>query len=319
MSESTFRPSTSQSVILTKRGSHKETMSPINIDDSNISQFIVSKSSLGEGGFGKVRKVSFELVEKHIEKSEDFEEERDIYLKMYKLIESSNYPPKYNKKIYNLFVNVFFYSSLNQKLYMEPLTIMDEVLSSKNSSFNGEIFKQMFLMTVAFNHFYGLSHQDFKPKNIGVDRTGRVKFIDFGLTVPLGKYSANRTTYYYPIHLLDKNSDMTKLYIFNIKICGKTYKASYFDLYSFGITLYDHLFHKHPFDYDRKKYTKSESSKKRMILDYKTKRNEFKSKLSKSSASPSYQSLFESLLLTEPGTTLNGDNIVKVFNDEPSS
>lgn len=293
---------------------------PMNIDNTDIPKFMMKRNLLGEGGFGKVNQVIVELVEKSFSDNEDFLYERNAYINLYRRVRELNPPSEYKQILYRLFVNIVFFSNRSSKIYMEELRSLDNVVSQMKS-FDGNIYKQIFLTILSVNHFFNISHQDIKPKNIGVDSNGNIKLFDFGLVIQLGKYSTNRTAFYYPIHFLDADEETrNKKFIFRVKFGDIVYNASYFDLYSFGIMLYDHIFDRHPFDYDKTRYKKDDSTdRKKMIDDYKKSRVEFRETIKTSKTDPSYQDLFIALLLFEPNTLLNGENILRVFDKNPTT
>ncbi len=87
---------------------------------------------------------------------------------------------------------------------------------------------------LAFCHAHGLLHCDVKPENIMVDRSGRVKLIDFGISLPDGTFSSGPLV-------------GSPHYVAPERVSGGPLTAAS-DVYAFGIVLFQTITGLVPFD-----------------------------------------------------------------------
>ncbi|HSH81932.1 MAG TPA: serine/threonine-protein kinase [Herpetosiphonaceae bacterium] len=87
---------------------------------------------------------------------------------------------------------------------------------------------------LAFCHAHGLLHCDVKPENIMVDRSGRVKLIDFGISLPDGTFASGPLV-------------GSPHYVAPERVSGGPLTAAS-DVYAFGIVLFQTITGLVPFD-----------------------------------------------------------------------
>ena len=101
------------------------------------------------------------------------------------------------------------------------------------------IFKQM-LAGVGFAHSKGIIHRDLKPSNVLIDAQNNVKIMDFGIAKMVGDRSLTKT-----------GTKMgTMYYMSPEQVLGERDIDSRADIYSLGITLFELLTAKLPFNTD---------------------------------------------------------------------
>lgn len=127
---------------------------------------------------------------------------------------------------------------------------LDEFCRQKNLSLNErlQLFEEV-CKAVSFAHQNLVVHRDLKPNNILVDRSGKVKLLDFGIAKLLQPenfdFSENKT--------LESNA-LTPEYASPEQINGGNITTAS-DVYSLGVVLYELLTGKRPFDFSRLQFS----------------------------------------------------------------
>ncbi len=278
---------------------------PINITDAeNIKKNIIRDEKIGKGGFGSVTLNHLSLVEKKQDPTH-YKEERDVYLALYDKCKQLQDP-----RLKNIFPDIYMYDDKASVIYMEYLTLLED-LSGGDKDIISDCYPNIFLTIISFNHFMSLSHQDIKPKNIGISKDGFIKLFDFGLTVKLGDVSTNRTSYYYPFHLVTINDSKlipkTQTYmILHVKLQNDMFICSYYDIFSFGVMLFDAIFNVHPFSNVQ---VKEPQSHEKYMIEY----VKFPNKLELLSDNINVNNMFMQLLYSKAGDTIDGNAILETI------
>ncbi len=127
---------------------------------------------------------------------------------------------------------------------------LDEFCRQKSLSLNErlQLFEEV-CKAVSFAHQNLVVHRDLKPNNILVDRSGKVKLLDFGIAKLLQPenfdFSENKT--------LESNA-LTPEYASPEQINGGNITTAS-DVYSLGVVLYELLTGKRPFDFSGRQFS----------------------------------------------------------------
>ncbi|MGB0386033.1 MAG: tetratricopeptide repeat protein, partial [Ardenticatenaceae bacterium] len=113
-----------------------------------------------------------------------------------------------------------------------PQTIVEAAQNLDLTSKIGLI--QQMLQALAYLHRRGILHRDVKPSNVFVSEDGRVRVLDFGLSV--AKEEAQ------------SSSGGTFAYMAPELLLGQSASSEASDLYAVGVIAYQLLLHRHPFD-----------------------------------------------------------------------
>ncbi|MGH7884076.1 MAG: serine/threonine-protein kinase [Thermodesulfobacteriota bacterium] len=196
---------------------------------------------IGHGGMGVVYRAVHRKIEKEVaikaippQLSQDCEIRRR-FLNEAKLQAGLTHP--------NI-VNVINYLESEDSIYLVMEYVNGETLEQKIKR-EGFIkpdeavrISEKILDALQYLHNKGIVHRDLKPSNIMFTENGIVKVTDFGISKLIGKKGLTTTilagsyTYMSPEEIIGQ---------------GTTY---YSDIYTFGVTLYQMLTGKVPFDYD---------------------------------------------------------------------
>ena len=101
---------------------------------------------------------------------------------------------------------------------------LQELLKTRISARNREDYFSQLLSVVAFSHNHRILHRDIKPENIMINKSGKLKLLDFGIARNLSWQGAGRT------------SEGTLSYMAPEQYAGKSCLAS--DIWSLGIIFY---------------------------------------------------------------------------------
>ncbi len=296
----------SQSSPITKK--RKIIPNPLNITDAdNIKKSIIRDEKIGKGGFGSVTLNHLSLVEKK-QDAEHYKEELQTYIALYDKCKQLA-----DKRFKNIFPDIYMYDDNEHVIYMEYLTILED-LKGDEKDIISDCYPTILLTIMTFNHFMNLSHQDIKPKNIGISKDGTIKLFDFGLTVKLGNVSTNRTSYYYPFHLVNlengkviPKSTQTSMILY-VLLNKDVFSCSYYDIFSFGVMLFDAVFNAHPFS---NVSVKEPASYDKYMISY----VKFPEKLHMLSDNTNINNMFMQLLYSRAGDTIDGDSILATLRN----
>jgi len=95
------------------------------------------------------------------------------------------------------------------------------------------------LYGLSYLHWYKLTHRDIKPANVLLSSSGQVKIGDFGIASGRGLKDASGDS-------LNSTVVGTGMYMSGERLRGKKYKSTC-DIWSFGITVLEMSFGRHPF------------------------------------------------------------------------
>ncbi len=196
---------------------------------------------IGHGGMGVVYRAIHKKIEKEVaikaippQLSQD-SKTRKRFLNEARLQAKLSHP--------NI-VNVINYIESEDSIYLIMEYVKGETLEEriKREGFlepeKAVEISEKILDALEYLHNKGIVHRDLKPSNIMFTQNGRVKVTDFGISKLVGKKGLTTTmlagsyTYLSPEEITGQ---------------GTTYSS---DIYSYGVTLYQMLAGKVPFDYD---------------------------------------------------------------------
>jgi len=161
------------------------------------------KGKLGEGTYGKVYlaqdKVTKEYVamKKMVLETEDEGIPSTAIREISLLKELSDHPNivKLKNVLYlrNKLYLIFEYLEQDLKVYMDSVSVMDSTLVKS--------YLYQMLKGIEYCHSHRILHRDLKPQNLLIDKRGRLKLADFGLSrafgIPLRHYTHEVVTLWY--------------------------------------------------------------------------------------------------------------------------
>ena len=199
------------------------------------------KSSLGEGGMGKVyfavdtqtkRKVAIKSLHQHLVNIKELRARFELEVKIMSLLE------------HNGIVRFYHYVEDEKGLFLimefvEGTTLDKYIRNGRLSEMGAVPIMNDILDAIAYAHEKGVVHRDIKPSNILISNDGKVKILDFGIAKIL----------YDEGNILTKTGVRigTVVYMSPEQVqCKESDIRS--DIYSLGVTFFQMLTGKSPYD-----------------------------------------------------------------------